>query len=337
MSKVLIVAHKDCIDGLAAAWCVKTYCTLKDIRYEVLFVQYKEEDQIFVAVENDPTITKVIFGDFSLNASAIEELKYLMLSTRDIPETVIIEVYDHHKFAMEELNKLNVDDGRVKIVADVTKSGALICFDSFIRDMNETEYSNIGVETLMTFISDRDLWEWKLNNSKEVNEYLRTAIKMNDIESFDLVVATLLDNHVNILEETRNNVDYKVYTFDGVIETGKMLLIKTENQVNSKVNKAVLTRVNGRYFYIINATENISELGNAICLKYSTPALIYFITEDNKVVCSMRSIDNLAPVDSFAREFNGGGHPNAAGFVITLDQLKVMLEDELMSDAEFNL
>ena len=71
-------------------------------------------------------------------------------------------------------------------------------------------------------------------------------------------------------------------------------------------------------FKAINVTENISELGNEICIEYNKPALMYFITQDMKVICSLRSINELSDVSKVATTFGGGGHRNASGFTVNL-------------------
>ena len=45
---------------------------------------------------------------------------------------------------------------------------------------------------------------------------------------------------------------------------------------------------------------------------------MYFITQDMKVICSLRSINELPDVSKVATMFGGGGHRNASGFTVNL-------------------
>jgi oligoribonuclease NrnB/cAMP/cGMP phosphodiesterase (DHH superfamily) len=76
---------------------------------------------------------------------------------------------------------------------------------------------------------------------------------------------------------------------------------------------------------MLNATENISEIGNAICLKYNVPAMMYFILETGEVIFSLRSTDDLHDVSKIAKAYSGGGHRNACGFKGDLNLLGMFL------------
>lgn len=86
--------------------------------------------------------------------------------------------------------------------------------------------------------------------------------------------------------------------------------------------------MSGQHFKIINATENISELGNAICSKYDMPSIMFFYTSLDTVVLSFRSLDHLTDVSAVAKELSGGGHRNASGATISTDVLTKILSNK---------
>lgn len=284
-----IIYHKNCMDGLASAFIAKTTLE-KTGEVQCIALQYGEEQVLFGRDEMiglTHPITKddiVYFVDFSLKRDLMIELSSM------VKEIVVL---DHHKTAEENLRGLEDELKNVTVIFDMNKSGATLCYDYF---------ADGGLENGLVFeyIADRDLWNWKLYRTKEINEYIRFSVKPNVLESFS-----------------------EMYTFfDPVLfaQNGYVLLKQQEIQVASKVKKVKDTIINGIDFKMLNATENISEIGNEICKIYNTPALIYFFTENDEVVCSLRSIDTLQDVSVVAKALGGGGHRNACGFTLSVDE-----------------
>jgi nanoRNase/pAp phosphatase (c-di-AMP/oligoRNAs hydrolase) len=58
---------------------------------------------------------------------------------------------------------------------------------------------------------------------------------------------------------------------------------------------------------------------------------IQFLLDENKFVCSLRSL-NKTDCSAIAKEFGGGGHPNAAGFALDLNYLKDFLSSFVVLD-----
>jgi oligoribonuclease NrnB/cAMP/cGMP phosphodiesterase (DHH superfamily) len=195
-------------------------------------------------------------------------------------------VIDHHKTAQAELVDL---PDNVEVNFDMNESGATLTWQYF---------NTATTPLILEYIKDRDLWLWNLPNSKEFNEALAFLVTPNDTLSFKQV---LLKSE-----------------FSELVELGKILIEKQSRQVQSKLTKVTDLSINNIDFKVINVTENISELGNAICIEYNKPALMYFITQDMKVICSLRSTNDLPDVSTVASTFGGGGHRNACGFTTDL-------------------
>ncbi len=293
----IIVYHKNCMDGLASAFIAKKALEEKGFDEEILTMplQYGEELEFFEELDHIldcvPEKIYVFFVDFSFKKNEMVRL----LNTVNIEK---VEVIDHHKTAQAELNGLSDEFDNFKLVYDVNKSGATLCYDYFQSDLDKG---------LFDYIEDRDLWKWNLPNSKEISEYLRLAIEPNDIESFQL-------------EHTHFNFDY-------ALAIGKALVKKQEQQVESKTKKVNSIFINGVMCSYVNATENISEIGNRICNKYQTPALVFFLNDKKEYVCSLRSLDTLPDVSEVAKSFGGGGHRNAAGFTLNQREFSILFYD----------
>ena len=196
-----------------------------------------------------------------------------------------IVVIDHHKTAEAEL--INLPEN-VEVNFNMNESGATLTWLYFYDE---------PIPEIFEYIKDRDLWNWKLPYSREISEALAFLVKPNDINSF------------------RDNAFIGITALK---EIGSTLLKKKNQQVQSKLSKVQDLTLCDIEFKAINVTENISELGNEICIEYNKPALMYFITQDMKVICSLRSINELPDVSKVATIFGGGGHRNASGFTVSL-------------------
>lgn len=292
MSKLVIAYHKDCMDGVSSAFIVRhAYC---DRGYEIVTIplQYGSESELdSVQMDED---TYVIFADFSLKRDALIELS---------KKVKCISIFDHHKTAKAELVDLpeNVDT-----VFDMDRSGAMICLKEYSYWLQPS-----AEDEIFEYIQDRDLWQWKLPDSQAISEFLKLKVKPNDIDSFEQV--------------------YNTFNKKEAIEVGRHLLQYQRNQVKAKALKARDLTFEGIEMKVINATENISELGNEICSLHGKPALLYFVLDDNSVVCSMRSLFSLEDVSTIATKYGGGGHRNACGFKTTLKHLAEILGEQASS------
>ena len=228
--------------------------------------------------------------DFSLPEEMIRELSCKVNH---------IYIIDHHKTAQFLLN-LNIDN--VSVDFNNNMSGAMLTFNFFSdRGINPLE------PELFEYVQDRDLWKWELQGSKEVSAALALMVEKNNIQSF---------------RKAYDTFDESECAFKDI---GTITLKTQEKQVSEKVDKCYDIKILGQHFKIINATENISELGNAICNKYDMPSIMFFYTSLDTVVLSFRSLEHLTDVSVVAKHFNGGGHAQSSGATISSENLQKLL------------
>ncbi|MDX9744474.1 MAG: DHHA1 domain-containing protein [Arcobacteraceae bacterium] len=294
---IKIIYHKNCMDGLASAFIARTTLEKREYEVQCIALQYGEESILFGRNEKQALLEPlskedvIYFVDFSLKRDLMIELSSM------VKEIVIL---DHHKTAEENLRGLEEELENITIIFDMNKSGATLCYEYFFD-------SGLTKKEVFNYIADRDLWKWEIPQSKEINEYLRFIIKPNDLESFKNMYASFHESWFS--------------------ENGSLLLSQINKQVASKVKKVQDIKILDIDFKIINATENISELGNKICEEYNTPAIIYFITENNEVVLSFRSLDTLPDVSIVAAALGGGGHRNACGCTLSLSAFMELINE----------
>jgi len=287
----LIVAHKNCMDGLAAAAIMAKLYEKNNQPYKVHFQNYGDS----VEPITDSSCDDLVFVDFSLPREQMIDIASSFTT---------ILVLDHHKTAETALAGIETDIPHIDVIFDMGKSGAMIAADYYEMIECERPYKC----DIISYISDRDLWKWELPGSHEINEGLRALVDLNDIESFNKVVDQYMSDSTYIKQ------------------VGMILIDKKDKEVAKAINKVHSIYLNGELFMGTNTTAYISEIGNAICHKYELPSATYTISGcGTKVWWSLRSLDNLPDVSLTAKALGGGGHRNACGFETSIEELPQIL------------
>lgn len=130
----LCIYHKNCLDGLAAAWVVWRHFAGE---VEMLSATYGD------SLPEEETLRgrKVIVVDFSYKRDQVIRLQQICG----------LLVLDHHESAAKELEGL--------IEVNQAHSGAMLAWLHFNPDKEPP--------TALKFVEDRDLWKWRLRGSKQ--------------------------------------------------------------------------------------------------------------------------------------------------------------------------
>jgi oligoribonuclease NrnB/cAMP/cGMP phosphodiesterase (DHH superfamily) len=278
-----ILYHKDCLDGLGAAYAAYLYYRplVKREQINLFPVQYGEH---LPKIENNQY---VVIVDFSYSREVLTELAQ---------RSHQVIVLDHHKTAQEQLQDLVLPDHPMQAVNhvikfDMTKSGAVLAWEHFFPDQATPE--------LLLYIQDRDLWQWKLPNSREISAALQTYPKT--IGYFDWLV------------------NQWTYRKNEIITNGELLLKNQQQIVESLAKRAEITKLWGHeYVPIINSCTLQSELGEQMIKDHPQAkfAAVYFHPTMKERVFSLRSRGDF-DVSEIARRYGGGGHAAAAGFKVS--------------------
>ena len=195
-----------------------------------------------------------------------------------------ITILDHHKTAEEMLKGLDDKYKWLNITFDMTKSGALLAWEHFHTNPIN---GNIPSNKLIEHISDRDLWEFKLNGSKEVHQSLLGHPM--DFEVWDSLCVAQLK------------------------EQGKVLIDQYNNLVNNICDNSFLATIGGYEVPVVNTSIAWSEVGNTLCKNNpDSHFCASFTVFENNIMWSLRSIGDF-DVSDIAKKYGGGGHKNAAG------------------------
>lgn len=277
------------MDGLASAYVAMKY-----------FDEFKQ-DCVCLPIQYGEDIYEVLNGCISKS----NDLYFLDFSTdRDTLLRLSVKyssitILDHHKTAQEALKDID-KVSNITCVFDMNRSGAMITYDYFFP----IDRGNEALRYVISYIQDRDLWNWKLPYSKEISEFLNFKTD-GTINSFR-----------NIVED---------FDVDSAITIGSTLLNVKTKAVDNKVKNFRSIIIDDIEVVALNVTENISEIGNALCINENKVSMMYFITENLDVVLSFRSLDTLPDSSVLAKKFGGGGHRNACGSKVDINTLQTLL------------
>ncbi len=317
--KKLVLYHGGCIDGFTAAWAV--YRALGDI--EAVPVHYNTPP----LPDEQLAGRDVIIVDFSYPIEVFRRI-------RELAETVVM--LDHHKSALKDLAPLlaetePIDPENVRrsllteddlyLRFDMDKSGAGLAWDHFSSEPRPW---------LIDYVEDRDLWTWRLPDSRKVSAFVNHQVQ--SFERWDYMA------HAMTPEDAR--------------QSGAAAKDVVDHYVADTVKKAriysiadhLVPVVNATYWHTSEVLEHLSlqdisvdaEEGmridevthhpdHAINLnEWVQPAfaMSWYIRPDGKHSYSLRSRDRHDGTEAFdvsalAKRFGGGGHHRAAGFAVS--------------------
>ena len=204
-------------------------------------------------------------------------------------------VLDHHVSSRERfladpaLGRELADVGH-RIHFDLDHSGAVLAWQDFHREE--------PVPDLLRYVEDQDLWRWKLPRSREVN----AAIGSRELafEAWDELAATPIER---------------------LAEQGEAIVRAQDMEVERALQNAHPVWLGEHRVEAVNAVFQRSLIGHELATRarFGVPCgLVYRVTQ-RRVDVSLYSIGDF-DVSVLAVARGGGGHRNAAGFSVGLDE-----------------
>lgn len=324
-TKDVVLFHAQCTDGMFAAYAHYLH---KGSKAETVYIPVgytglrdKSPEEVVEFLLGDITDIKerdVYILDFSFDPVVLELMGKKANSVLILDHHLSAsKVYsDHYKEeAKDGILQLDITDN-TRVFFDMTRSGAMIAFNYFFPGV-----STENVPITFKWVQDRDLWKFEYGNTKEFAAGIRHH------------TANLTFKEVGDFQVLHNLLEHELTK---IISSGTLLLKEREDRVNKeKKNGYKLVWINGHKVAFINAPLDIaSELGNSIVMDGKVSIVVVYViapgrnaderSDVPRVLCSIRSHDD---VDSLflAKHYGGGGHAQANGCSITLDQLNVFL------------
>ena len=266
-----IFYHADCLDGFGAAYAAWKKFGFKEAVYRAS--RYDEGEDPFDMCEPGD---EVFVLDFSFKRHIIER------QSKRLKLTII----DHHKTARADL------EGFPFCHFDMTKSGAVLAWEFFHPDK--------AVPKLLRHIQDRDLWEFRKFETREITTALAS------------------------LQEDFNTWDKHMHDTSELSELGSIQVAVMNRLVNDLCQRSGWLEIKGYRVPASNAYHHRSELGHALLARNpQAPFSVVFYDfqpEGEKAWKRLYSLraESGFDVGALATAFGGGGHRSAAGFTLTL-------------------
>ena len=264
----LVIYHGSCFDGWTAAWAALHR-----------FPGAELHAGKYGVAPPDVRGRRVVIVDFSYPRDVLLRMH---------ADAEWLRVYDHHKTAQADLEGLDF------CVFDMERSGAGIAWD---------EFGEWPRPPLVDIIEDRDLWRFRLPETKHAMAYIATQ-------------DYTLDNWDRLAGMTARDLAEKGASIQEYIDRyGKL----AREQVRIEyVGGIQMPTINVPY---MNCSDHVNGLlGSDHGYPELGPAAVaagYFRRADGRWQFSLRS---LAPFDcsEIAKSYGGGGHAQAAGFDVAV-------------------
>jgi oligoribonuclease NrnB/cAMP/cGMP phosphodiesterase (DHH superfamily) len=252
----IVLYHADCLDGFGAAWAIwKRFPS-------AMFTPVKHGLPPPAGLAGK----KLVIVDFSYPRPVLEALAQ---------EAAGLLVLDHHVTAENALA------GLPYAYFDQKKCGAVLAWEWAHRQ---------PAPWLLLHIQDKDLWQWALPGSREVNAALSSYP---------------YDFHL-----------WESFTEEALIAEGRAILRYEREMVEKLVREKVLVTFEGQTVPAVQSAILNSQIGER--LSGQSPFVIIWHDRDGRRYYSLRSREDGADVEAIARRYGGGGHTHAAGFSVPL-------------------
>lgn len=252
-----VLFHAECADGFGAAWAI--------------WKQYPAARFIPVKHGNPPPADikgqRVVIVDFSYSRPILETMA---------AETKDLLILDHHITAEQSLA------GLPYAYFDMNKSGAVLGW----------EWAHgTSAPWLLQYIQDKDLWNWALPGSREINAAI--ASYPFDFQRWNRFSQPELE------------------------QEGRAILRYEQELVGKLAAQAVMVEFQGAVIPAVQSAILTSQIGERLSSNH--PFCLIWHDRDNRRYFSMRSREDGTDVGSIAASFGGGGHTHAAGFSVSLN------------------
>lgn len=263
-SDVVCFYHANCTDGAASA----------------AVIHYKYPDAVSYPVTHGEPIPADVSGkklfivDFSFDAERLSELK---------KKAQALHWYDHHKTSLPIREKLGWGD------LDLQESGASLTW--------KREFPDRPMPKILEYVRDKDLFEWKMPQSREISMELKNIPEVLDPKSAFWQKYLSGWSEADFAEKVRN---------------GEIALRAQKMTILTGLKNAFEVEFHGHRSLAVNWGLEASDIGEYIYKDLGYPVAILFYFNGKNWTFSLRS--KQVDVSELALKYGGGGHPGASGF-----------------------
>jgi oligoribonuclease NrnB/cAMP/cGMP phosphodiesterase (DHH superfamily) len=287
----IIIFHQNCPDG----WCAAFIAKMKYPESALMGLNHglpeSELESLFSFVEGKD----VLMVDYSLRTRELNDrLNSVAKSFR---------ILDHHKTAQAAL------EGASYATFDMKRSGAGLAWDYLFGKDAPMYGGEVFLQSRpwwVNYTEDQDLWNWALPDSQEINAWLMVQPRNIEVWNYITTLDTLTAKALGL--GVRQYIEY--YTRSVVAEAQEgVLMFEGRNYRTAVLNIPYA---------------GVSEAGNALVKAGYEIGLAWFERGDGITQFSLRSNKGAegggVDVSVIAKYYGGGGHRNAAGFQLSLQE-----------------
>lgn len=206
-----------------------------------------------------------------------------------------VVVLDHHVSARDRFRSdadlaYELDRRGHRVHFDLAHSGAVLAWEHFHPDA--------ALPRLLAYVEDQDLWRWQLPDSEAVN--------------------AAIGSHPRRFETWDRLSDEPI---DRLVAEGRPIVRAHRSEVERALMSAHSVCVGELRVEAVNALFQRSSIGHELAKRATFGVhcgLVYRVIE-RRVECSLYSLGDF-DVAAIAADLGGGGHRNAAGFTVSLDE-----------------
>lgn len=291
MSNMTVLYHANCPDGHASAFaCWQQFGN--DATYIPVF--YSQEPP---SIPDDHNIYIV---DFSYDEATLKRLLAARIGRRGRGEAVLT-ILDHHASASRALASLIVQAlPGMDIHFDMDECGATLTWKWFHRHADDdAERLEQALPPFFRYVRDRDLWQWKLPDSKPI------SLAYWALDKSDFL-------HIEQFAQDLDDAE----GCHRIVMQGQAMEAYAAALVKEQAARCFWGEIGGYYVPIVNATTLFSEVGDYLCTAFPAAAFCayFMVRKDGQWQWGLRGHGKI-DLSVVAEQYGGGGHPNASGFV----------------------
>lgn len=276
--------HMGCPDGIGASFPFYRLTKKKGLIFHGV---KHDEDPPWNLIEGK----NVVIVDFSYDKNTISKICGIVKH---------IVILDHHDSTFRDLQGIENKYSNIGYIIDLDRSAAQIAWNwcySFIDKY-------VPIPWFINIIADRDLWKWKIRNSREIGKALYhfgwyTWEKMEELYNSNIKESKLKGIFAN---------------------QGTALLEMEDKSIHYSILHSVLCEFQGYRVRITACNPKYrSEVGSKLAAKKDCDfAVIWrYSFKNDQWWLSLRSTkDCIIPINKIIEKWGGGGHFNACGFTI---------------------
>ena len=284
--KIKLFTDSD-LDGISCAVVANVVFGDENVDYEICgYGNVNEKISAYLENKEYADYDKTYITDISVSREIAEKINQCKKTFR---------LLDHHKTA-EFLNTYEWATVIVQNKDDIKECGTSLLYQELYK---EEAYNGNELGNFVEMVRQYDTWEWKQTQND-------LPKKLNDI--FGII------GYKDFIDYYSNNYYKSIEEFANMFPDKFMELLKYKRReidlaIDEKLKKV---KIKGDYAIVLCDRKDLtSELGSKILDQFENINYVMLVYDGGVALRSVSDFD----VSEIAKQYGGGGHKNAAGFI----------------------